>query len=39
MPRDGATTFGDLVAQLKKLRVECNKFGHPGRTSDRRAWR
>jgi len=25
MPRDGATTFGDLVGQLDELRVTCEK--------------
>jgi hypothetical protein len=31
VPRDGATTFGDLVGQLEELRVTCEKCGRAGR--------
>ena len=31
MPRDGATTFGDLVDRLEDLRVTCEKCGRAGR--------
>jgi hypothetical protein len=31
MPRDGATTFGDLVGRLEELRVTCGKCGRAGR--------
>ena len=39
MPRDGATTFDDLVGQLEELRVTCEKCGRapqaPGREHQR----
>jgi hypothetical protein len=31
MPRDGATTFDDLLGQLAELRVTCDKCGRSGR--------
>jgi hypothetical protein len=30
MPRDGATTFGDLVGRLGQLRVTCSKCDRVG---------
>ena len=31
MPRDGATTFRDLIGKLDLLRVSCDKCGRAGR--------
>jgi hypothetical protein len=31
MPRDNATTFGDLIGKLDVLRVGCEKCGRTGR--------
>jgi hypothetical protein len=31
MPRDGATTFGDLVGRLGAVQVTCEKCGRDGR--------
>src|SRR5580704_7541623 len=36
MPRDGFTTFGDLIGQLEQIAVTCSKCGQLGRYSVRR---
>ena len=36
MPRDGATTFSDLIGKLDVLRVTCDKCGRSGRYNVKR---